>query len=56
MHEPEKLGWNEIAINGVDVQPIPGNHSTIFSPPHVKETARVIQDVLDARNAARKAT
>ena len=50
MHEPEKLGWNEIAISGVDVHHIPGNHSSIFSPPHVNETARVIQAVLDARN------
>jgi len=51
MHEPEKLGWNEIAIDGVNVHHIPGDHSSIFSIPNVIETAKVLQNVLDTRSS-----
>ena len=30
------LGWGSVAMEGVDVEMIPGNHGTLFDPPHVQ--------------------
>ena len=33
------LGWNRFA-SSLDIRPVPGNHETIWHPPHVNELAR----------------
>ncbi|GAB3807197.1 hypothetical protein GCM10028819_43600 [Spirosoma humi] len=40
-------GWKPFALNGINIYEIPGDHFTIFSPPHDKEFARILQNVLD---------
>ena len=51
MHEPEKLGWTGIALKGVNVHNIPGNHSSIFSLPNAITTANILQEVLNGEGA-----
>lgn len=45
--EPQ-LGWAAYAAGGVEVVPIPGDHRTLFRPPHVCEVARQLQARLAA--------
>ena len=47
MHDTAFLGWQPFALNGVEVHDIPGDHTQIFSPPNDKESARLLQYVLD---------
>lgn len=48
--DPIYHGWKKIALKGVNVHDIPGNHDNIFSNPHKKEVGRIFQNVLDLRN------
>jgi len=41
------LGWKKFALKGVYVHDIPGEHNTIFAPPHDKEFAVELQKCLD---------
>jgi len=41
------LGWKKFALKGVNVHDIPGEHNTIFAPPHDKEFAVELQKCLD---------
>ena len=41
------LGWKKFALRGVNVHDIPGEHNTIFAPPHDKEFAVELQKCLD---------
>jgi len=45
------LGWNKVALDGVNVHDIPGNHSNMFSYPNVGKFAKSLQNVLDERHA-----
>ncbi|MGE5944180.1 MAG: non-ribosomal peptide synthetase [Flavobacteriales bacterium] len=45
------LGWNKVALDGVNVHDIPGNHLNIFTQPNVLEFAKTLQKVLDERHA-----
>ena len=49
-YDKATLGWGKVALNGVEVHDIPGNHFELFSPPHDVISARIIQEVLDKRN------
>ncbi|MCW2121112.1 non-ribosomal peptide synthetase [Flavobacterium sp. 7A] len=51
-HNRRTLGWKRVALKGVEVHDIPGSHFELFAPPHDKISARIIQDVLDLRNAS----
>jgi thioesterase domain-containing protein/acyl carrier protein len=48
------LGWREFALNGVNVHDIPGEHNTIFAPPHDKEFALVLQKCLDRASGVKQ--
>jgi thioesterase domain-containing protein len=41
------LGWRKFALKGVNVHNIPGEHNTIFAPPHDKEFAVELQKCLN---------
>jgi thioesterase domain-containing protein len=43
----EYLGWAKYALKGVHVFDVPGDHKTMFRPPHVNEFAGILQDALD---------
>ena len=45
------LGWKKAALSGIEVHDIPGHHFDLFAPPNDIATARIIQNVLDKRNA-----
>jgi amino acid adenylation domain-containing protein len=45
------LGWGKVALKGVEVHDIPGHHFELFSPPNDLISARILQKVLDKRNA-----
>jgi len=45
--EQEFLGWKKFAKDGVIVYDIPGDHRTMFLPPHVKELATILQKILN---------
>lgn len=48
--EPKYLGWSKLALDGVTVYDIPGDHKTIFHEPNVKILATTIQAILDNSN------
>jgi amino acid adenylation domain-containing protein len=37
------LGWGDLVTDGLDIQQIPGNHSTLMQEPHVRVLARKLQ-------------
>jgi thioesterase domain-containing protein/acyl carrier protein len=45
--EFEFLGWKKFAKDDVIVYDIPGDHRTMFLPPHVKELAAMLQHILN---------
>lgn len=45
--EPKYYGWSEYAKKGVDVHEVPGEHNTIFHPPHDKQFAITLQRCID---------
>ncbi|WP_158557064.1 non-ribosomal peptide synthetase [Mucilaginibacter conchicola] len=47
MPDFEYLGWKPYALKGVHVHDIPGEHNTIFAPPHDKLFAEILQKCLD---------
>ncbi len=47
MSDFKYLGWRKFALKGVNVHDIPGEHNTIFAPPHDKEFAVELQKCLD---------
>jgi amino acid adenylation domain-containing protein len=44
------LGWSNLALDGVAVYDIPGDHKTMFHEPNVKILAAHIQTILDKTN------
>lgn len=44
------LGWEKIALNGVNIHNISGNHLDIIAPPNDKVLAKMIQDILDKKH------
>lgn len=48
--DPKFLGWNDYALEGVNVYDVPGNHAEIFKAPHDKELALKLQNRLDEIN------
>ncbi|MES3018319.1 MAG: amino acid adenylation domain-containing protein [Bacteroidota bacterium] len=51
MDDFEYLGWKPLALKGVRIHEIPGEHNYIFAPPNDKEFAKILQACLD--NAVR---
>ncbi len=51
MEDFEYLGWKPLALKGVSIHEIPGEHNFIFAPPNDKEFAKILQTCLD--NAVR---
>ncbi|WP_179376319.1 non-ribosomal peptide synthetase [Winogradskyella wichelsiae] len=46
-HDTDKLGWEAVAIGGVNKHVISGNHINMLSPPNDKKLGRIIQDLLN---------
>ena len=38
-----RLGWSDMAADGLDVQVVPGSHDTLFAEPHVKILAEKLR-------------
>ncbi|REH01872.1 non-ribosomal peptide synthetase [Flavobacterium aquicola] len=49
--DPTHLGWKKAALKGITVHNIPGNHYDIVAPPNDKVLARLLQNILDEKNA-----
>ena len=45
--DPQTYGWGVYAKNGVVVHEVPGEHNTIFHPPHDKQFAYTLQRCID---------
>jgi len=43
----EYLGWQPYAKGGVEIHTVPGDHLTLFDPPHGQEFAKILQKCLD---------
>lgn len=41
------LGWEKYTGNEIRVHRVPGNHDTMLKEPHVKEFAKILQNLLD---------
>jgi amino acid adenylation domain-containing protein len=41
------MGWNNLAVEGVDVNPIPGNHYTSLRKPHVQVLAEKLKACIE---------
>lgn len=49
--DPTHLGWKKIALKGVKIHTITGNHLGIVAPPNDKVLAKMIQNILDKKHA-----
>jgi amino acid adenylation domain-containing protein len=49
-HDNNLLGWDSIALGGVNKHIIPGNHINMLSQPNIKELGKIIQNMLDMDN------
>jgi amino acid adenylation domain-containing protein len=47
VEDPKFLGWKKIALKGVRVHEVPGDHKTMLLSPNDKEFARTLQNALD---------
>ena len=52
---PADLGWGKLALGGVDVHIVPGNHGTILRPPYVQHLGQHLQAALDGAASQRSA-
>ena len=43
----EYLGWQPYARGGVEIHEVPGDHLTLFDPPHGAAFAQILQDCLN---------
>ncbi|MEO9892790.1 amino acid adenylation domain-containing protein [Aurantibacter sp.] len=50
LHDPKTLGWQEIALAGVEIHNVPGHHLNMLVSPNAKTTGKTLQNVLDQRN------
>jgi thioesterase domain-containing protein len=49
------LGWNGLAVGGIDVRDLPGYHLLLLSEPFVQSTARELLACLErSRSATRR--
>ncbi|MDN3492157.1 non-ribosomal peptide synthetase [Winogradskyella bathintestinalis] len=46
-HDPDMLGWGQLATKGVNKHLIPGNHVNMLSPPNDKKLGKILQNILD---------
>ncbi len=46
-HRDSAMGWRELAVGGVDVHTIPGNHLTMLRPPHVQVVAKHLKKCIE---------
>ena len=42
-----RMGWDRVAADGVDVQPVPGGHLSVLEPPNVEVLAARMKRLLD---------
>lgn len=47
VEDPKFLGWKKIALKGVRVHEVPGDHKTMLLNPNDREFARALQNALD---------
>ncbi|AMJ66077.1 non-ribosomal peptide synthetase [Hymenobacter sp. PAMC 26628] len=48
MHDARYMGWKNLALGGVNISEIPGEHNLLFAPPHDVEIAHILQNVLNS--------
>ncbi|MFD0751104.1 amino acid adenylation domain-containing protein [Mucilaginibacter calamicampi] len=48
LDDPKYLGWKKLALKGVKIYDVPGDHKTFLEPPNDKSFARIIQQALDS--------
>jgi FkbH-like protein len=46
----EKLGWGELAGEGVEVYDVPGHHLSMFEEPHVQKLATTLEACIEQAN------
>lgn len=47
VEDPYLYGWKKLALRGIDVHTMKGDHTTFLMPPNEKEFARKLQSLLD---------
>ncbi|WP_405199930.1 non-ribosomal peptide synthetase [Christiangramia sp. LLG6405-1] len=47
MRDPVSLGWKDLALNGLKVHDVTGDHLSMLLPPNDIVTAKILQDILD---------
>ena len=50
MHDAHYMGWRNLALDGINISEVPGEHNLLFAPPHDVEIANILQNVLDGYN------
>ena len=44
------MGWDKLALKGVKVYTVPGDHNTFRMPPYDKAFADIIQQAMDTNS------
>jgi len=47
LYDPKYLGWKDLALNGLNIHDVPGDHLEMILPPNDEVTARILQNILD---------
>jgi thioesterase domain-containing protein/acyl carrier protein len=50
LDDPEYFGWKSLALDGVEIHEVPGDHSTFLLSPNVEKFAEVLMTTLSERN------
>jgi len=50
-YDPVYLGWKDVALKGLHIHEVYGDHLDMFSPPNDKLTANILQSILNQRNS-----
>ncbi len=50
LHDPLYLGWKHLALNGLNVHDVPGDHLEMISPPNDEVAAHILQNILDRQS------
>ena len=52
IHSDPRGGWSSVALGGVKVYEVPGDHMSMFEEPHLDELAAAVREVLRRQSAA----
>jgi amino acid adenylation domain-containing protein len=54
LDDPVYLGWKPLALQGLNIHEITGDHKTFLLPPNVQELSVMLGDIINSRNSGKE--